>query len=389
MSLNLASLVAITSVFGLGMTLALLGSVKLRLTEQLGIDDAQFGKLFSVFNFSNFVFVLVAGVVCDVLGYKTIAIIGYLAGAISFFIFGQAKNYGMAIMACLLLGIGGMFMNTAGNVLLGDSTILFEDPSRSNNLGNVFFGLGAFLTPMIITYLCKKMQLGGAMTVLAIIIVFPLIFALTAAFPEAPEGFSFGVATTLLGQTQVIFCALTLLCYVALEVSMGGWITTYMTYLGAEEAKASQVLSYFWVCIMIGRLVTALVVGEYLFEIGIHGAWYILFLAIVASVVLFSMTKISSIGSATIAIIITGLAFAPIFPTTIGLLFTRTDQAFWGTGFSLIFAVGLLGAIFVPAWMGSISRGKTIKASMGVAGGTAVILCVIALLMGFLLPAPL
>lgn len=389
MNLDLASLVAITSVFGLGVSMALLGSVKIRLCEALGIDDGQFGKLFSAYMFSNVVFVLVAGLFSDTLGYKTVAIIGYVMGAAAILIFGQSKNYTMAMAACLLLGIGSMFMNTAGNVLLGNSAILFEDPGQSNNMGNVFFGVGAFFIPMIIAFLSKKMSLSGTTTIISIIVFIPLIFALTATFPAAPEGFSFATAASLITQSQVILCALCLMCYIALEVSMGGWITTYMTNVGADEAKAQQVLSIFWISIMAGRLLTALVIGEYFIKLGVDGAWFICGLAVVASIILFYLTKVSDVGVATIALIITGLAFAPIFPTTIGLLFARTEEAFHGTGFSLIFAIGLVGAIFVPAWMGAISKGKDIKASMAVAAGTAAILIVIALIMGFALPAPL
>ncbi len=389
MNLDLASLVAITSVFGLGVSMALLGSVKIRLSEALGIDDAQFGKLFSAYMFSNVVFVLVAGIFCDTLGYKTIAIIGYVAGAAAIFIFGQSKNYAMAMGACLLLGFGGMFMNTAGNVLLGDGAILFEDPGQSNNMGNVFFGVGAFFIPLIIVYLSKKMSLSGVTTIIAVIVLLPLIFALTAVFPDTNPGFSFADAASLIGQTQVILCALTLMCYIALECSMGGWITTYMTSVGADEEKAQKVLSIFWISIMCGRLFTALVVGQYFIVLGVDGAKFICGLAVVSAIILFYLTKVNDVGTATIAMIVTGLAFAPIFPTTIGLLFARTEQAFWGTGFSLIFAIGLVGAIFVPAWMGAISKGKDIKASMAVAAGTAVVLIVIAAIMIVALPVPL
>ena len=81
------------------------------------------------------------------------------------------------------------------------------------------------------------------------------------------------------------------------------------------------------------------------------------------------------------ACILTGLAFAPIFPTIVGLTLSRTDPALTGSGFGLIFAVGLIGAIFVPAWMGAISKGKDIKTSMKVASGTAVVLVAIAFIM--------
>ena len=51
----------------------------------------------------------------------------------------------------------------------------------------------------------------------------------------------------------------------------------------------------------------------------------------------------------------------------------------------------MIGAIFLPAYMGAISSGpgKTIKDSMVVAAATAGVLVLIALIMGFALPEPL
>jgi len=44
-------------------------------------------------------------------------------------------------------------------------------------------------------------------------------------------------------QNQIILGALALMCYIALEVSMGGWISTYASRLGANEDKANKILS--------------------------------------------------------------------------------------------------------------------------------------------------
>lgn len=392
-SMLFAEIVAVTSVFGLGLTMFLLGSIKIRLTESLGIDDAQMGKLFSVYNFSNLVFVLVAGILLDQFGYQTIAVIGFIAATIAMFMMGMASSYVLAIVGCLALGVGSMFMNTAGNTMLGNPQILFDDPGRSGNMGNVFFGLGAFCAPMLTALFFKKMSFQVSLSVLGLLLLIPLIFAFGGTFPEAQGTFSFGDAATLILQPQIILCALALMCYIALEVSMAGWITTYMTSVGASETKASSVLSFFSIAIMVGRLVTATVIGAALAGAGLElsgsiGPWFVGGLAVVSAVILFAMKGISKEGPATLLVIAIGLLFAPIFPTIAGLMFARTEQAFHGTGFSLIFAVGLLGAIFVPAWMGQISsgEGKTIKDSMVVAGGVAVILVVISLIMVFALP---
>ena len=142
---------------------------------------------------------------------------------------------------------------------------------------------------------------------------------------------------------------------------------------------------------MIGRLATALVIGKMFVLSGSNGPWFILVLAAVSAVVLFAMKGITSKGAATVCVILLGLLFAPMFPTIAGLMFARVAGEVAGTGFSIIFAVGLLGAIFVPAWMGSISsgEGKTIKDSMIVAAIVAVLLVVLAGVMGVMLPPPL
>lgn len=388
--LYLATLVAVTSVFGLGLSMFLLGSVKIRLVEKLGINDAQMGKLFSVYGFSNLVFVLVAGIVCDKFGYQTVAIAGFLAGAAAIFLFGQAANYGLAIGACLFLGVGSMFMNTAGNVLLGNPQILYADAARSANMGNVFFGLGAFCTPAITAFLFKKTSFGNTLTVLAVILLIPLAFAIPGTFPTAGGNFSASAAASLITNPTIILCALALMCYIALEVSMAGWITTFMTSLGASEAKASSVLSFFSVAMMVGRLFTALVIGG-AFPLAAQGQWFIAGVALVAAVVLFAAKLANTESAGMMLMILVGLLFAPCFPTIAGLMFARVEGAVAGTGFSIIFSIGLLGAIFVPAWMGAIASGpgKSIRDAMVVAAGCAFVLMIISIIMGFVLPAPL
>lgn len=387
MNLNLdpASLVAITSVFGLGASMALLGGIKIWLTEKLGIDDAQMGRLFSVWSFTNLIFVLFAGVLCDLLGFKMVAIAGFAIGAVAVFLFGQVNKYATAIIACVLLGIGGMLMNT-GNVLLGNENILFKDPGQSSNLGNVFFGVGAFITPILVAWLLRSMK---NLIVMALIIAAPIALALFAQLPEASgQAFDFGAAAALLTQKHVIFIALGLMCYIALEVSMGGWISTYATSLGASAPAANGILSGFWIAMMAGRLTTAFAIGAAM-NLGADGAWLILVVAIAATVIAFLMSTVKGLKMGVVLIILLGLCFAPIFPTFVGLLFARTEPAIAGTAFGFVFAVGLVGAIFLPAWMGAIAKGKDIRASMQVAAGTAAVLVVIALLSALMLGEPL
>jgi fucose permease len=85
---------------------------------------------------------------------------------------------------------------------------------------------------------------------------------------------------------------------------------------------------------------------------------------------------------AIVAVVLTGLAFAPIFPTIVGVTFAKFEPGLYGSIFGIIFAVGLLGATFVPQIIGSLSTGATVQQSLLIVLAMAVILFVISLIMG-------
>ncbi len=142
--------VALMCVFGLGMCFALLGSISVKLMPRLKMDAGKFGTLISTFMFSCLIASLLIGVVTDSIGFKWIAVIGFVSTAVCIFILATGKTYNAVMLPCILLGVGAMAMNTAGNVMA--TKVLFggQDPAAASNLANVFFGLGLFLTPLIV-----------------------------------------------------------------------------------------------------------------------------------------------------------------------------------------------------------------------------------------------
>jgi len=57
--------------------------------------------------------------------------------------------------------------------------------------------------------------------------------------------------------------------------------------------------------------------------------------------------------------VVTGLAFAPIFPTVVGVTFSKYEPRLYGSIFGIIFAVGLLGGTLVPKIIGNLSAAAT------------------------------
>jgi fucose permease len=378
------SIVALTAVFSLGIAFIILGAVSEELKTALGVTNAEIGNLVLTLFLTSVFVQLIVGPMVDKFGYKPVAIIGFLVEGLAMFLISSATSLGTATLACVLLGVGAMCLNTVGNTLI--PVVLFDgkDPARASNFGNAFFGLGYVVTPLMfsllgssgVPYATGVLVLGGLMALF-------LLVALAAKFPASATGYEFSMAFKLLGTPAVIVAALALFCYISLEVSLGTWSKPYMTELfgGASNpgavSRAGLILSLFGAAMMVGRFATSAV--KNLTAIGIR---LIAVLALVAMGAILVMIVTASPAVATAAVVLTGFVFAPIFPTIVGVTFAKFEPRLYGSIFGIIFAIGLLGGTFVPQIVGSLSVGATIQQSLLIVAAMAAALFVIALFLG-------
>ncbi len=377
------AIVALMAVFSLAICFIILGSISVEIMEGLKIDEAQFGSLVMALFLTSCIVQLIIGPLVDKLGYKPIAITGFLITSVSLFLLAYASSYGLALLACILLGVGAMSCNTVGNTLI--PVVLFEgkDPARASNLGNAFFGMGYVLTPWLLTLFLKVLGLSyvASISIIGVLVLLFLLFSLTPKYPQIPTGYQFSSAVKLLGNAAVIVAALALFCYISLEVSMGTWIRQLMTQLYAGEVDAATyagwVLGFFGVAMMIGRFITSTVKN-----LTAIGAKVIAAMSLVSILTIVLMIVTKSPSLAIVAIVLTGLAFAPIFPTIVGVTFAKFEPRLYGSIFGIIFAIGLLGGTFVPKWIGDLSVGSTVQQSLVIPAVMAGILFLISLVIG-------
>jgi fucose permease len=384
-------IVALLCVFGLGMCFSLLGSISVKLMPRLKIDQGKFGSLISAFMLTCLIASLITGVVVDKIGYKPVAIFGFLATAVCIFILSRGQTYGTVLLPCLLLGFGAMALNTAGNTLI--PVVLFggKNPAAASNLGNVFFGLGLFVTPLIVSSLFRKTTYENAIFVLAIIAVAPVVLVVFAKFPEISAGFAISDAVALLKEPAVLVAALALFCYISLESSFCNWLPPYSKEIISKDfsnldgqiidATSQQMLSAFAVAMMAGRLITSQVssITEY-------GSWFIAGAALVAGLLILAMGRSGAIWTSALAVC-AGLSFAPCFPTIIGVTYSKHPENF-GSVFGIIFAVGLLGAVIIPKAIGNLAKGSSVQKSLKLLVPACVALIVLAIILGKVKAAP-
>jgi len=378
--------VALLCVFGLGMCFSLLGSISVKLMPRLKIDQGKFGSLISAFMFSCLVASLLLGVTIDKIGYKPVAIFGFIATAVCIFIFAYGKTYRAVLIPCLLLGFGAMALNTAGNTLI--PVVLFggQNPAAASNLGNVFFGLGLFVTPLIVSLLFRKTTYEKAISALGVIVLLPVIVAIIADYPASQAGFALADAFELLKEPAVLVAAFALFCYISLEISFCNWLPPYGKEIISRDfpsldgaivdASAQQMLSVFAVAMMVGRLVASQIA-----VITQYGSWFVAGAALIAGLVILAMAKSGAIWTSALAVC-AGLAFAPCFPTIVGITFAKFSPEVYGSIFGIIFAVGLAGAVIVPKAIGNLAKDSSVQKSLKLLVPACVILIVLALVLG-------
>jgi len=379
-------LVALLCVFGLGMCFSLLGSISVKLMPRLKIDQGKFGSLISAFMFTCLIASLIMGVVVDKLGYKPVAIFGFIATAACIFILARGQTYGSVLLPCLMLGFGAMALNTAGNTLI--PVVLFggSNPAAASNLGNVFFGLGLFVTPLVVSFLFRKTSYENAVSALAIIAFAPVVLAAIAKYPQVPAGFAISDAVVLLKEPAVLVAALALFCYISLESSFCNWLPPYGkevvtaarpdTDAGVADASSQRMLSAFAIAMMLGRLIASQIsaITEY-------GSYFIAGAALLACLVILSMMVVKSVSQAWLLAVLAGLFFAPCFPTIVGVTYSKHPENF-GSVFGIIFAVGLLGAVIIPKAIGNLAKGSSVQKSLKLLIPACVLLVILALVLG-------
>jgi len=379
---RMTSVVALMAVFSLGISFIIIGAISEELKRALNVTNAEIGNLAFALFLTSMIVQLCIGPLVDKFGHKPLALAGFLVAGASMFLVARAPDMATALVACILLGVGAMCLNTVGNTLI--PVVLFggADPARASNFGNAFFGLGYVVTPLLFSLVAGSGFRTGVYLLGALFLVFFLV-ALTAAFPQVSTGYQFSMAFRLLGKGPVLVAALALFCYISLEISMATWSKPYMTEIlgGAANpnavANAGLVLSLFGVAMMLGRFLTSMVKNLTAIGVRLVGA-----MSAVAMVAVLVMLNTQTPVVAIAAVMLTGLVFAPIFPTIVGVTFAKFEPRLYGSIFGIIFAVGLLGGTFVPQIIGSLSVGATVQQNLRIVLGMAAVLVVISAFLG-------
>ncbi len=370
-----------------GMCFALLGSVKLPLARKLKIDEGKVGGLVSVFGFTLIPMVVAAGFLVDFLGQQAVLGGGFVLVILSLVLLAHSRRYSGALLAVLILGTGWSALVNVLNVTSPPAFVPANElPERmvyAMNMGDFIFGMGTFVTPLIIVYCAKQFGLIRTLYGFAVVSLVPLLLGLgvnwAALRVEATDSVAGGLAK-LLSDPIVWLCAVAFFFHVPTEASIVTWATTLMTDKKVSEGRASTLLSAFWLTFMGSRLATALLLpagGDTILVVVMAFCSVAITLSIVFCRDPLWMCAL---------IVVSGAVVGPIFPTLIAILLGHVDRSLHGRAVGVFFCIGGVGWTVLPILIGMYAKRTSVQRGFLIATGSAVLLCVLAIALTLRLP---
>jgi fucose permease len=347
----MASAVAGQWIFGI--ILALLGQLFgiPAATAHAGLDlDAQARLLVTLFT-GQLLFTALAGRVVDRLGSTRVLAAGSLVMAAGVFVLAAAAGFRQAMIASLLMSLGGAAVNAAANTLV--STLYGDRRGPMLNVLGVFGAAGAVSVPLVFSGVTTYPQVHTRLLLLAVACALAGVLHLlqprpTAARLPAPAG---GTTRAALRDPWVLALTLVLIIDFGNEAVMAGWIAPY-TLAAVPHASATAMVGLYWGGLAAGRVVTPFVLA---------GISKLVLLGIASSAAVAGFAGISMAGTPLtlgLTVLLTGLAIAPMAPTTLSVAGDRYQKN-TGAVFGLMLSLGQLGGMILP-W--SVAR-------VAVAGG--------------------
>ncbi|KAK4043622.1 major facilitator superfamily domain-containing protein [Parachaetomium inaequale] len=325
------------------------------------------------------------------LGQRGVAIIGPIARLIGLVPLVFHPPYPALPVILLFTGFGNGIEDSAWNAWVGNM-------HRANELLGFLhgaYGLGATIGPLVATAMVTRgglpwytfyyvmIGLDGA----ALLLTVPSFWSATAKVHRAAmrdaNAHNGGVRTTtrtVLRSPVVWLVALFLLGYVGAEVSLGGWITTFMLKVRhAEPFMAGLTATFFWLGLTVGRVVLGFVTGK----IGEKLAIAVYLLLSVALQLLYWLVP-SFAASATFVTFL-GFFLGPLFPAAVvaATKLLPRDYHVSAIGFAAAFGGG--GAALFPFAVGAIAQSKGVEVLQPV----VLAILVFILLMWLMLPGGL
>lgn len=356
-----------------GALISLIVGMKLEYGKKYNVSDSKTGLLFSGFMLAGSIGVIFLSSMIDILGFRTVTIFGFFFTSVTLLMLALAKSYKWTLAMYIMLSIGAMCIISTGNTILPKVLFGGENESAATNLGNAFYGVGAFLVSYTLTGALRRFGQKAVISFFAMIVMAVAVLSFFAEFPVNESTFKFEDLPAVLTSPVFILALAANFFGAGVENGVNSWANTYMSRLGADDQTANRSLSVFFVAVLIARLIAATFVTP------ANTPMVLLVIAVISIAVLSVMIATSNHKIGLVCVGVMGILMGSVCPDIFAYMFSHTDPAYHGTAFGILFATGLAGASVISALVGIVTRKHSFKFGfiVNIAGSALLAACAI------------
>jgi len=335
------------AIFVYGMVASMLGTINPGLASKFHLDNIQTSYIALAQGIGLVIASVSVGPLLDRKGKKIGLLLGLGLVAIALFILANATGFATMVITMMILGVGGGITLVAANALGSD----VSESKRAIvlNLLNVFVGLGGLATPFVAGNLLSGNAVRIAYGAAIITSVTFLIQVITKVPPPAPVAAKAAGSSAVFKEPLLYILAFSVLLYTACEFAVWNWLPKYLIAQGIPETSALNILSLgFALGLLVGRVaVTPILMKTPPLTVTMGSA-------VLMAITTYSMLQTTSVRAAGVIVFCTGLAMAPVFPTTIALVGNLFKQ---GTATAIGFTItcGFTGLVVSSPIIGWLS----------------------------------
>jgi fucose permease len=343
---------AIAAILVYGMIATVLGTLlpTLLVGDPLSaLTTEQKGTLTAISAIGLVISSLAIGPLIDLRGKKTSLVGGIFLITLALFSIPNSRTFGLLALMFFVLNLGGGMVVTGSNALASD--VGEEKRGTTLNLLNLFFGLGGFITPFIAGSIFFRSNPVGLCYLVGSICGLTLLLEIFTPMPP-PSGrvaFKISDAARLITRPALILLSALLFLYVAAEVGIWNWLTSYLVSQDVPKDTATNILAFgFALGLLFGRLIVSGILVK------VPAIQVTLFSALAMAVTTYGVLQVHGAVAAGILVFCAGLAMAPVFPTTLAMV---GDAFPVGTASAMGIAItsGWLGLVFSSKIIGVIA----------------------------------
>ena len=253
---KIAFISVFTGIFLFGVSMVIIGSTLSVLRERFGMSDIEAGGLFSILPFGLLVGSVTFGPVADKYGYRWVLTVAGLFLSLGFFGIAHAGSLFVLRSCIFLFGIGGGVINGASSALVSDLSVNEHKITNLIWLG-AFFGVGAFVTPIILsviekTYYTLVIDVAGVLSLLIAILFAVIVYPVTVQ----KDKISFKLIPVFVKNRLFMALSVYLFFQSSFEAIVNNWTVSYFVDLRVGDDNALLAFSSSLLGMILMRVLT-------------------------------------------------------------------------------------------------------------------------------------